>query len=151
MLGSLYWEVEKQDQAIDLLKRATDIDPEHDSSLNTLGYFYAEKKIHLDEAKNLIERALKISPNNGGYLDSLGWVYYKKGMYDKALDVLIEADGYLKDPVIYDHIGDVHYKMNRIEEAIKYWELSLKLSPKQEKVTQKINEVKSIQARHNAE
>lgn len=151
LLGSLYWEVDKRDQAIGLLKRSIEVDPEHDSSLNTLGYFYAENNIHLDEAESLIERALVISPNNGGYLDSLGWVYYKRGMYEKALEKLIEADKYLKDPVIYDHIGDVHHKINHIEDAIKYWELSLKLLPKQEKVAQKINNVKNIQARRSVE
>ncbi len=99
----------------------------------------------------MIEKALEVSPDNGGYLDSLGWVYYKKGMYEKALEILTEADKLLKDPVIYDHIGDVHYKMNHTEDAIKYWGLSLKLLPKQEEITRKIDEVKNIQARRNAE
>jgi len=149
LLGSLYWEVEKQDEAIGLLKKSIIIDPEHDSSLNTLGYFYAENDIHLEEAQKLIERALTINPSNGGYLDSLGWVYYKKGMYRKALEVLSEADKYLKDPVIYDHIGDVYHKLNNIEDAVKYWELSLKLHPKQQDVLQKINDVKNIQVRRS--
>ncbi|MCK5179434.1 MAG: hypothetical protein KAR32_07875, partial [Candidatus Omnitrophica bacterium] len=121
------------------------------SSLNTLGYFYAENNILLDEAKSLVERALVISPDNGGYLDSLGWVYYKKGMYEKALEILTKADKYLKDPVIYDHIGDVHHKMNHIEDAVKYWELSLELLPKQEEIITKINNVKNIQVRRNTE
>ena len=127
------------------------IDPLHDGSLNTLGYFYAENNNNLDRAQELVERALKINPENGGYLDSLGWIYFKKGNYEEALETLILADQYLRDPVIYDHIGDVYHKMNHVEDAIKYWELSLQLLPKQEEVINKINRFKSNQARRNTE
>jgi tetratricopeptide (TPR) repeat protein len=143
LLGSLYWEVGDRKLAVDLLEQSVVIDPQHDSSLNTLGYFYAENDMRLDEANDLIVRALAISPENGGYLDSLGWVYYKKGMYQEALETLIKADQYLKDPVIYDHMGDVYQKLNHLEDAIKYWELSLQLLPKQEAVINKINTVRS--------
>ena len=151
LLGSLYWEVDNRGRAVELLERSVDIDPLHDGSLNTLGYFYAENNIHLDKAQGLIERALKINPENGGYIDSLGWVYYKKGMYKKSLETLILADQYLRDPVIYDHIGDVYHKINHMENALKYWELSLQLLPKQDKVIKKINAVRSDQARRNTQ
>jgi len=143
--------VDNRIKAIELLEQSVAIDPLHDSSLNTLGYFYAENNIQLDKALDLIGRALKINPENGGYLDSLGWVYYKKGMYDKALETLNLADQYLRDPVIYDHIGDVYHKMNQMEDAIKYWELSLQLLPKQEEVIKKINTVRNDQARRTTQ
>ena len=94
----------------------------------------------------MIKKAILHGPDNGAYIDSLGWVYYKKGMYQEALEYLKRADETFKDPVIYDHIGDVHYKLNQIDDAIKYWNLSLELLPDQEKIIQKINEIKSIQA-----
>ena len=72
-------------------------------------------------------------------------------MYEKALETLNLADQYLRDPVIYDHIGDVYYKMNQIEDAIKYWELSLQLLPQQDEVIKKINAIKSDQARRSAQ
>ena len=143
LLGSLYVEVGKRDRAIDILKKSIEIDAEHDGSLNTLGYIYAENNENLDEAEQLINRALAISPGNGAYLDSLGWVYYQKGMYKEALEVCQKADQMLKDPVIYDHLGDVYYKLNRIEEAIKQWELSIELKPEQEKIIKKINAAKA--------
>lgn len=146
LLGSLYLEVNKSDKAVDLLKQSIDIDPEHDGSLNTLSYIYAEEGKNLDEAMALIERALKISPNNGAYLDSLGWIYYKKGEYQQALEVFKQADTVLKDPVIYEHMGDVYYKLNDFENAVEYWELSLQLLPDQETVLNKLNQVKHIQA-----
>lgn len=138
MLGSLYLETDQKERAIAILKKSIGIDPEHDGSLNTLGYLYTEEGKNLDEAMDLIKRALDISPDNGAYLDSLGWAYYKEGMYDKALETLKKADAILKDPVIYDHIGDVCSKLNQVEEAVKYWKLSLEILPEQDSVKQKI-------------
>ncbi len=147
MLGSLYVETSQRERAMEILKKAIGVDPEHDGSLNTLGYLYAEDGKNLDEAMNFIQRALAIDPDNGAYLDSLGWAYYKKGMYDKAMEVLLKADASLKDPVIYDHIGDVCQKLNRSQEAVKYWKLSLELLPGQDGVRQKIDSVENTQAR----
>lgn len=149
MLGSLYVELDRRDTAIDILKRAIGVDPDHDGSLNTLGYLYAEEGKNLDEAIELIQRAVTINPANGAYLDSLGWIYYKKGMYEKALEVLTNADSLLKDPVIHDHLGDVYFKLNRTEDALKYWNLSLEALPGQEEVLKKIDGVKNTQVRNS--
>ncbi len=143
MLGSLYLETNQRERAITILKKSISIDPEHDGSLNTLGYLYTEDGKNLDEAMGFIQRALAIAPENGAYLDSLGWAYYKKGMYDKALETLHKADAILKDPVIYEHIGDVCSKLNRSDEAVKYWKLSLELLPEQASVLQKIESVEN--------
>ena len=147
LLGTLYLEVKESKKAMELLKGAIGLDPQHDGSLNTLGYLYAEEGLNLDEAQNLVERALQINPDNGAYMDSLGWVYYKKGMYDKALEVLTQAGKTMEDPVIYDHIADVYFKLNNIDEAIKYWELSLQLLPAQEEIIRKLNDARNNQVR----
>jgi tetratricopeptide (TPR) repeat protein len=151
LLGSLYVEIKDSPRAIDILKKSITLEPDHDGSLNTLGFLYAEEGKNLDEAQKLIEHALEVSPDNGAYLDSLGWVYYKKGMYDKAFEVLQNADKILKDPVIYDHMGDVCSKMNKTQDAIHYWELSLQLQPGQDSVIKKINKVKNGQVVTNVE
>jgi len=150
LLGSLYLEADERKgkiRAIELLKKSIEINPEHDGSLNTLGYLYAQEGEHFDEAMSLISRALKISPDNGAYLDSLGWVYYQKKKYRKALELFIRADKTLKDPVIYDHMGDTYHKLGEIDNAIKYWELSLELFPGQKEIINKINSLKNIQAK----
>jgi tetratricopeptide (TPR) repeat protein len=132
-------EVKNRDKAIELFARAIKLKPDHDGCLNSLGYLYAEDGIKLDEAKELIERALKEDPDNGAYLDSLGWVYFKKGQYDQALSVLQKADTRLKDPLIYEHMGDVYFRLKKVEDAKKYWKLSLDLLPGQEQIIQKLH------------
>lgn len=138
LLGSLYLETSDQKKAMDYFLRALDIDPNHDGCLNSLGYLYAEEGQKLDEAEKLIHRALKVDPHNGAYLDSLGWVYYKKGQYKEALEALEQADGFMKDPIIYEHLGDVCYKMERFSDAKKYWSMALELAPGQEAIRKKI-------------
>ena len=83
MLGSLYLETAQKESAIAILQKSIGIDPEHDGSLNTLGYLYTEDGKNLEEAMDLIQRALAIAPENGAYLDSLGWAYYKKACMTK--------------------------------------------------------------------
>mgnify|MGYP001576277233 CR=1 FL=1 len=151
LLGSLYLEVENKEKAIDLFLRALKINPNHDGSLNSLGYIYAEDGTRLDEAQTMVERALKADPQNGAYLDSLAWVYYKKGEYQKALDYLIEADNYMKDPIIYEHMGDVYSQLGQKDNAKKYWDLSLKLLPDQDHVIQKIKSLGSLSSSSHAE
>ncbi|MCD4780761.1 MAG: tetratricopeptide repeat protein [Candidatus Omnitrophica bacterium] len=142
ILGSLYFETSDLSNAIETLKKAIKIDPGHDGSLNTLAFIYAEHDMHLDEALHLARQALEISPKNGAYLDSLGWVYFKKGLFEESLDSLREADKYLNDPIIYDHMGDVYYHLSQYDDAFKYWKLSLELLPDQDKLIKKIEDLK---------
>ncbi len=146
MLGSLYLEINDRKSAIEQFKKAIEIDPSHDGCLNSLAYVYAEDGNHLDEALTLVQRALKINPQSGAYLDSLGWIYFKKGMYTEALENLKKADGYIKDSVIYDHLGDVYFQMNELENARKYWKLSLDLYPEQDEVREKLKALSTEQA-----
>lgn len=148
LLGTLYLEEGQKSKAVDLFNKILGINPEHDGSLNSLGYVYAEDSVKLDEAQGLVERALKVDPNNGAYLDTLGWVYFKKGDYPNALKYLKEADNLLKDPVIYDHIGDVYYKLNEPDNAKKYWNFSLEMQPDQKSVKEKIHDLERQQASH---
>ena len=146
LLGSLYLEVGEKSKAVDWFTKVLEINPDHDGCLNSLGYVYADDNIKLSEAQSLIERALVVDPENGAYLDSLGWVYYKKGDYQNALKYLKEADGFLKDPVIYDHIGDVYYKLSEPDNAKKFWNLSLEMLPDQKSVMEKIRDLEKQQA-----
>ncbi len=144
LLGSLYLEEKNRDKALELFVRALKIDPEHDETLNSLGYLYAEDGIHLDEALELVQRAVKISPRNGAYLDSLGWIYFKKGDFAKALEYLNKADSLLKDPAIYEHLGDVYFKMGEKDTAKKFWKLSIGLEPNQDQVAKKLKDLSSL-------
>jgi tetratricopeptide (TPR) repeat protein len=150
LLGSLYVEVKADDKAENILKLSLEIAPDHDGSLNTLGYLYAEQGKNLDKAEEFVSLALELSPNNGAYLDSMGWIHYKKADYENALKFLEKADAVLQDPVIFDHLGDVHLKLNNVDKALHYWQRSLELQPDAEEIIQKINNINQRQASHQS-
>jgi tetratricopeptide (TPR) repeat protein len=106
---------------------------------------WAEHNLHLDEAEEMIGRALQLDPNNGAYLDSLGWVHYRKGKYDEALSELLRAAQNLAndDPIVFEHIGDTYSKMNRVAQALEFWQRAIALNPGNKLLADKIEKTKT--------
>ncbi len=112
------------------LKRAVEIAPEEPTTLNYLGYSWAERGEKLDEAFALIEKAVALAPNSGAIIDSLGWAHYQLGRYDEALPHLEKAASLEPaDPTITDHLGDVYARLGRKIEAEFQWRRALELKP----------------------
>ncbi len=87
----------------------------------------------------MIRKALESDPENPAYIDSLGWFYFKKGKFREALNELIRAVSLLEDPVIYEHLGDVYFKINDLDNARFNWQKSLNLDPEQKGIKDKLN------------
>lgn len=112
------------------LRRAVEIAPEEPTTLNYLGYSWAERGENLEEAFRLIEKAVALAPNSGAIIDSLGWAHYQLGRYDEALPHLEKAASLEPgDPTITDHLGDVYMKLGRALEAEFQWRRALELKP----------------------
>lgn len=138
-LGAVYGELNNKVLLVKELKKAISLKPDYAEALNFLGYVYVEDNKNFPEAESLIKRALKIEPDNGAYLDSLGWLYYKEGRIKEAKATLEKAVSLVSDPVIFDHLGDVFFKLKDFKKAKFNWQESLKLDPKQANVEKKIN------------
>ncbi|MFN3550225.1 MAG: tetratricopeptide repeat protein [Endomicrobiia bacterium] len=141
-LGLCYDQMKNFDLAEKYLLKAIEENPQDHEAMNYLGYLYAEKNINLDKAEELISKALQFEPTNYAYIDSLGWVYYKKNLYDEAERLLLKAAETQEDPVIYEHIGDVKVKLSKYEEAIEYYNKSLKINPKNKQIRKKLKIIK---------
>jgi len=140
-LGNILYVQEKKDLAVEKLKKAIEVDPSYADALNSLGYIYADEGMNLDEAMDLIKKALELDPENGAYIDSLGWVYWRKGLSTQALEQLEKAIAIFPDPEIYDHLGEVYYKLKMFKEAQESWESSLKLGPLRKGVKEKLEKL----------
>lgn len=68
----------KHKEARSILLELLQINPQHAMALNTLGYIWVEKGIHLKEARALLEEADQIEPLNSYILDSLGWLNFQE-------------------------------------------------------------------------
>lgn len=134
------------EKAADLLRKSIALDPANAAeAYNYLGYMWADHNMYLDEAEDMIKRALQIEPDNGSYLDSLGWVEFRKGRFDQALADLLRAAKNMdhEDAVVFEHIGDVYLKLNRVPQALEAWQKALVLDPKNKKLSEKIDGTKT--------
>lgn len=134
------------DKAADLLRKSIALDPANAAeAYNYIGYMWADHNLHLDEAEDMVGRALELDPDNGAYLDSLGWVYYRQGKFEEALDELLRAAQSLSqdDPVVFEHIGDTYFALNRVPQAIDFWQKAIALNPENKLLADKIEKTKT--------
>ncbi len=134
------------DKAADLFRKSIALDPAKAAeAYNYLAYMWAEHDMHLDEAEEMIKKALDLDPDNGAFLDSRGWIHFRKGKYQDALADLLRAAQTLTrdDPVVFEHIGDTYAKLNRIPQALEFWQKSVALSPDNKALSEKIENTKT--------
>ena len=139
-LGYLYSDIENRDKAVDTWKKGLEIDPSFAPILNSLGYTYAQEGINLSQAESMIKKALEKEPNNGAYLDSLGWIYFKKGNLKKAEEYLVKAVSLMRDPEIYEHLGDLYISLGDQAKGINYYKDGLLEFPDNKGLETKIKE-----------
>ena len=106
------------------------LNPGSDEALNYLAFMWAEQGRNLEKAMAYVMRALEKEPGNGSYLDTLGWILYKQGHYDLALLKLQQAGKREPgEPVILEHLGDAYLAAGRRDRAVDVWLKSLRLTP----------------------
>jgi predicted Zn-dependent protease len=119
--------------------------PDHGSTLNYLGYMYAEAGTNLDRAADMLNHAVRLEPRNGAYVDSLGWVYFRQGKLDLAEKYLTDATHLLpNDATVREHLGDVFAKRGDYHKALDVYRTALTLDPEpkdEAKLRSKIAEV----------
>ena len=138
-LGYIFENEGKPQEAIKQWQKVLEIDPNHADALNSLGYLYAEEGINLDKAEIMLKKALSLSPDNPAYLDSLGWVYFKRKEYTRAEEYLKRAISNNKDPVIYEHLGDLYIQLNDTKNAVDYYKKGLELNPESKSLKEKLS------------
>jgi len=141
-LGALYGSHVQVDRALYYMREALERNPGSAHALNYIGYTMAERGENLEEAESLILRALEQRPKDGYIADSLGWVYYMKAvslmdterradgvaLLERARDQLllaVELTG--GDPVVSEHLGDVHLLLDQKNRALEFYEQAVEL------------------------
>jgi tetratricopeptide (TPR) repeat protein len=145
VLSSIYSIARRYAQAEEELERILKVDPNNATACNDLGYLWADQGKNLKEAEDLVRKALELDrrqkqsgppragadadKDNAAYVDSLGWVLFRRGRLDAARQELERAaalpDG--EDPVIWDHLGDVYYRLEMTARARETWQRALHL------------------------
>lgn len=120
-------------------------DPDDATANNDLGYLWADQNKKLDEAEKRIRRALELDKrqrnslthvgmdsdrDNAAFIDSLGWVLFRKGDWQGARRELEKAHSLPNgddDPVVWDHLGDVYFRLKENEKANSAWRTAIEL------------------------
>jgi len=94
-----------------------------------LALYYADNDINLERSLDLAKRDSADTEDIYAF-DTLAWAYYKTGNIDKARDSIDKSLRLgTKDAVLYYHAGMIYYKLDKNEEAEKYFSLVLTTNP----------------------
>ncbi len=134
---------DRLEEAIAVMQKLIEINPDHAEALNFVGYSWADTDRNLEKAREYITRAMQLKPGNGYIQDSLGWVYFKLGDIERARSELVEALNLLpEDPYLHDHLGDVYRALGQKANARKAYRKAIELfddPDQQERVRKKLD------------
>jgi tetratricopeptide (TPR) repeat protein len=122
-LGDTYHSLKKKEKAYEAYDKVLAQSPDNEHILNNYAYFLSLDKNKLDKAKNMSEKLVKKFPKNATYLDTHAWVLFQRQDYDDAQVYMKQALDNQADPsgVMYEHYGDILYKLGNKKEALDYW------------------------------
>ncbi len=139
-MGDLYQQTGRLEEAYLCYDSALVYNPSNLLALNNYAYFLSEEGRQLDKAELMSYRTIKAEPQNATYLDTYAWILYKQQRYEEALGYMeqaLAADSVPSD-VLYEHAGDIHYRLGNVQRALDYWERALELQRKAEAVEERL-------------
>jgi tetratricopeptide (TPR) repeat protein len=142
-LSIVYASARDHAHAEEQLRLILQADPNDATANNDLGYIWADQGKNLEEAEKLVRKAIDLDrrqrksqhdvevdsdSDNAAYVDSLGWVLFRRGQVAAARHELEKAsalpDG-ANDPVVWDHLADVYYRLGETNLAGTAWRKAL--------------------------
>lgn len=140
-LGDVSGELKDYNTADDAYENALEIDPNNATVLNNYAYYLSVRNIELDRAERMSKKSNLLEENNAAFQDTYAWILYQKGAYSEALNWMEKAIKSSKGEAsaeLWEHYGDILFKLNQQKEAVKYWEKALELEPERIELQEKI-------------
>jgi Tfp pilus assembly protein PilF len=123
-LGDIYNVVKQYDLCDTSYKKALKLDPKNPTVLNNYSYYLSVRGTRLSDAEEMSKQSLMIRPDEPTFLDTYGWILYKEGKFDKAREYVqkaIDSYGENADGTLWDHLGDIYFKLNNVPKAVECW------------------------------
>ncbi len=138
-LALVYDGLKQFDESDSLYEQALKIDSTNHLVLNNYGYSLADRGLQLARAESMARKAVEAEPDNSSYLDTMGWVYFRLGRYQEAEEYVKKAiaKGDVS-AVVFEHLGDIYFKMDEKDRALEQWNAALKLDEKNTALREKI-------------
>ena len=139
-MGDIYHLIEQPEEAYHCYDSALVYNPSNILVLNNYAYYLSEEDKELNKAEQMSLRTIKAEPNNATYLDTYAWILYKQQRYEEAytyIEQALAADSVPSD-VLYEHAGDICYRMGDVTRAVDFWKQALEVQRKAEAVEQRL-------------
>lgn len=145
-LGLLRERQNRPDEAIDLYRRAGQIDPDAAEPFNNIGNLHraralaargrADQKTAATQFATAVEsyqRALEADPDFIGSYNNLALVYQETGRVDKAMELYRRAlERQPDNAVVHNNLGSLYFAANRLDDARKAFEEAIALDAEYE-------------------
>lgn len=135
-LGDLYHERHEVDKAFKAYDSSLIYNETNVSCLNNYAYFLCLEGRNLEKALTMSQKALMKDSEDPTLLDTYAWALYCNKQYtqakiyiDKTIENLSQAE--LQDASsasLYDHAGDIYFKIGERQKAIEFWTLAYNIS-----------------------
>ncbi len=120
------------------------LDPKNEYVLNNYAYYLSLRKDKLAKAEKMSKLTLDLQPENANYLDTYAWILFQQEKFAEAKIYILKAaqSPEAASAVVLEHCGDVLFKLNENEAALKYWELANKKGGASDLIGKKLKEKK---------
>jgi len=139
MLGEAYNGTKEYPKSNAAFEEALAYKPNDDLILNNYSYYLALRKENLEKAERMAAQVARDHPTNSSYLDTYAWVLFAREKYKEARKVMERA---LQLPGVsfthYEHYGDILFRLDDVEGAVKQWEKARSLTSQHELIDKKI-------------
>lgn len=139
-LGDAYNSVKNFAKSDSYYEKALALDSLSNYVLNNYSYYLSLRGYNLEKALKMSAITVKTEPYNATYLDTYGWVLYKLGRFKEAKEMIERAifENKTPDGTVYEHLGDILFKLGDKTKAIENWEQAKKLGGYSELLDKKL-------------
>lgn len=131
LLGDIYNSDKKYDLSDENFDKSLKMNPNNPTVLNNYSYYLSERGARLSDAEKMSKKSLDLSPDQATFMDTYGWILYKMGKYKDArkyVQQAIDASGADADATLWEHLGDIDFKLKDVDKAVTHWQKAKQLS-----------------------
>ena len=146
LLGQVNLDAGNTEKAYEAFDKALELNGNDVTLLAQYSNALLQSEGDLGKAENLAKQANDLTPGNPQIEHTLAMIAYARNDYKKAfsyIDLSIDHGGG-DDPIILEHCGDILYSLEKVDEAVEYWQLSLEGGNDSEILKKKIAERRII-------
>lgn len=140
-LGEAYYKISEYKRSDEAYEKALTLTPSDPFVMNNYSYYLSLQGRKLERAAQLSLKSNELMPGTASFQDTYGWVLFKQGKHEEALDWVGRAiAGGANDGVVLEHYGDILFHLNRVDEAVGFWEQALQGGGASTSIQKKIND-----------